>query len=230
LRLAAAVPRLVTLLHDDEDGLNEDTIEALVRIGTAEVIAQLDRRYLTADRNFCRCAVAVLENIHADRSIATLRFWYKHEADTAVRHRILRALVCGFVPDAVEPARQALSADPPTLDFTHLRIELVAFCTLTGISFPELETWQEEARRDYSGETSGSDEEHEWDEERWGVEEGWDEEGEGDDAPLLGLGPDHDEPDEPSGRIVNTDPRIGRNEPCPCGSGKKYKKCCLRKK
>jgi len=21
-------------------------------------------------------------------------------------------------------------------------------------------------------------------------------------------------------------PRVGRNEPCPCGSGKKYKKCC----
>jgi 3-methyladenine DNA glycosylase AlkC len=23
--------------------------------------------------------------------------------------------------------------------------------------------------------------------------------------------------------------RIGRNDPCPCGSGKKYKKCCLGK-
>ena len=23
--------------------------------------------------------------------------------------------------------------------------------------------------------------------------------------------------------------KIGRNDPCPCGSGKKYKKCCLRK-
>lgn len=23
--------------------------------------------------------------------------------------------------------------------------------------------------------------------------------------------------------------RVGRNEPCPCGSGKKYKKCCLQK-
>jgi hypothetical protein len=23
--------------------------------------------------------------------------------------------------------------------------------------------------------------------------------------------------------------KIGRNEPCPCGSGKKYKKCCLKK-
>lgn len=25
---------------------------------------------------------------------------------------------------------------------------------------------------------------------------------------------------------VNSSPKIGRNEPCPCGSGKKYKKCC----
>ena len=24
-----------------------------------------------------------------------------------------------------------------------------------------------------------------------------------------------------------TEPRVGRNDPCPCGSGKKYKKCCL---
>ena len=26
--------------------------------------------------------------------------------------------------------------------------------------------------------------------------------------------------------IVRTTPKIGRNDPCPCGSGKKYKKCC----
>ena len=26
--------------------------------------------------------------------------------------------------------------------------------------------------------------------------------------------------------VVNKTPGIGRNEPCPCGSGKKYKKCC----
>ena len=28
---------------------------------------------------------------------------------------------------------------------------------------------------------------------------------------------------------VRTEPKIGRNEPCPCGSGKKYKNCCLNK-
>ena len=26
--------------------------------------------------------------------------------------------------------------------------------------------------------------------------------------------------------ILREEPKIGRNDPCPCGSGKKYKKCC----
>jgi preprotein translocase subunit SecA len=28
--------------------------------------------------------------------------------------------------------------------------------------------------------------------------------------------------------IVNDTPKVGRNDPCPCGSGKKYKQCCGR--
>jgi len=27
--------------------------------------------------------------------------------------------------------------------------------------------------------------------------------------------------------VRRSEPRVGRNDPCPCGSGKKYKKCCL---
>lgn len=38
---------------------------------------------------------------------------------------------------------------------------------------------------------------------------------------------------EQFGRAFNEpivkDPKIGRNDPCPCGSGKKHKKCCLNK-
>ena len=26
--------------------------------------------------------------------------------------------------------------------------------------------------------------------------------------------------------VVRTEPSVGRNDPCPCGSGKKFKKCC----
>jgi preprotein translocase subunit SecA len=29
--------------------------------------------------------------------------------------------------------------------------------------------------------------------------------------------------------IRNRGQRVGRNDPCPCGSGKKFKVCCMRK-
>ena len=32
--------------------------------------------------------------------------------------------------------------------------------------------------------------------------------------------------DRPQGTVVNKNKTIGRNDPCPCGSGKKYKNCC----
>ena len=34
---------------------------------------------------------------------------------------------------------------------------------------------------------------------------------------------------EPSVPYIKEKKEVGRNEPCPCGSGKKYKKCCLNK-
>ena len=35
-------------------------------------------------------------------------------------------------------------------------------------------------------------------------------------------------PQRPTAPIVNAGPKVGRNDPCPCGSGKKYKHCCGR--
>ncbi|MCK9996504.1 MAG: SEC-C domain-containing protein [Candidatus Krumholzibacteria bacterium] len=34
--------------------------------------------------------------------------------------------------------------------------------------------------------------------------------------------------DSPTGArpVQREEPKVGRNDPCPCGSGKKYKKCC----
>jgi hypothetical protein len=248
LRLAAAVPYLVPLLHDDEEGLNADVLETLPRLAADEVLAELDRRYPTADWGFRWSATTAVEQLPADGSIATLWSWYKIEADKPMRRRILRALLRNFVQDAVEPARNELSAgDSPDIELTELRIELVAFCTLTGLDFPELATWREQASQDFSDGISELDEGDEWEgewddeggeEDEWDHDE-WEEEGDGDaeaDAPsgwvdslLQDYEPDDDEPDAWSEPIVNTGLKIGRNDPCPCGSGKKYKKCCLRK-
>jgi hypothetical protein len=32
---------------------------------------------------------------------------------------------------------------------------------------------------------------------------------------------------EQSGTYIRPTPKVGKNEPCPCGSGRKYKKCCM---
>ncbi len=49
---------------------------------------------------------------------------------------------------------------------------------------------------------------------------------------IVGLEPDEPEDIADLDLLLNTpkpakvEKKIGRNEPCPCGSGKKYKKCC----
>jgi len=48
-------------------------------------------------------------------------------------------------------------------------------------------------------------------------------------APRIEAPPDEDIFALPPGEtIVRDSPKVGRNDPCPCGSGKKYKKCCGR--
>ncbi len=55
-------------------------------------------------------------------------------------------------------------------------------------------------------------------------------------APAHVHGPDCDHDHEhdhghqhhhPVEQFVRASPKIGRNDPCPCGSGKKFKKCCI---
>ena len=41
-------------------------------------------------------------------------------------------------------------------------------------------------------------------------------------------GPEGDEEQAPLVPFVRDSPKVGRNDPCPCGSGMKFKKCCGR--
>jgi SWIM/SEC-C metal-binding protein len=52
---------------------------------------------------------------------------------------------------------------------------------------------------------------------------------------IIGVEPDEDEDISDVERLLNpptarrTGEKVGRNDPCPCGSGLKYKKCCMKK-
>ena len=39
-------------------------------------------------------------------------------------------------------------------------------------------------------------------------------------------GKTNEKKEEGKGRTVVKKDKVGRNDPCPCGSGKKYKQCC----
>jgi len=44
-----------------------------------------------------------------------------------------------------------------------------------------------------------------------------------------GVQADQGAQDDTPSQVVRGGSKVGRNDPCPCGSGKKYKKCCLQK-
>lgn len=47
-------------------------------------------------------------------------------------------------------------------------------------------------------------------------------------SPMAGFGAPGGSSVKPVETVRHEGPRVGRNDPCPCGSGRKYKKCCLQ--
>ena len=48
------------------------------------------------------------------------------------------------------------------------------------------------------------------------------------DMPQQTAVPDRNQGKKPQ-TYRRTEEKVGRNDPCPCGSGKKYKNCCMNK-
>ena len=247
LRLESAALRLVDLLYEEDD-LAFFAAESLSSIGGDPVIDALNYRFSRANSWFRHSAAGILEKIPTDRSVQTLLDWLKWERNDGVTSRILLALLNGFVPAAIERARQLLvDAELSGNMSRRLRVGTVAVCLLGGTEFPELQSWTEAAGEDYDRWLnlcgSDSDDDDDWDDDDlddW--DDDWDEDNESsilslhrgrpaDSSvdPFADLGLVND-PDEGIAKpIVNVGGKIGRNAPCPCGSGKKYKKCCLKK-
>ena len=84
------------------------------------------------------------------------------------------------------------------------------------------ERWAQQAEEedldgedDWDHDCCDEDDEAEWGEDPadWGLGEG----------ERLFEGPDGATPGVP---VVRAEPKVGRNDPCPCGSGQRYKTCC----
>ena len=101
-----------------------------------------------------------------------------------------------------------------------VRDALLVSCKLMNERFPEFDAWLEDSKNDVAFRKA-------WYKDHYlNTPVDVFDEGDFDDE-------DYDDEvldyDEESITVVRHQPTVGRNDPCPCGSGKKFKKCCLNK-
>ncbi len=241
MRLQAAIPLLVSNLGHSYSLLADQSMFALVKIGSDDVVAAVCDQFPRANRDFRLRASDLLCKIHLDTTVQRVLELLPGETDPAIRLNLCEALLDHFSFDCVEPARQLIKHYDLTLDLRRLRSSLIAVCKIMGSRFPEFEVWQELAKQDAQKEWVISLEFQKLAYEAGG------------DLGLLvrNLKAQIDEREREKKRLAaefakqealrarkrsprpmpeSTRPnRIGRNDPCPCGSGKKFKLCCLRK-
>ena len=229
LRMKSAIPFILQKLLTDEeiDWLGPICEEALIRIGTDAVVSAIADCYSEANE-FSRWSFAsILESIHSEASLKTLFDLLALEEDVETRAMLGAALLLQFDSETIEPGYELIKSYKRNREVNYLRSDLLAVSALLEIEIPERAEWT----RDLAAQRKRLDEllSAEWDDELsdeddldfWDDEEDWGEEDYEDDSLLYDTQPIH---------RVDKGSKVGRNEPCPCGSGKKFKKCCLHKK
>jgi hypothetical protein len=230
MQLTAAIPLIVRKLHIPDDWLLEEGPRALAKIGTPElVVQQLREQYADGDVDFRTAAASILENLHCDESVTACLELLEEETEPFGQALLLQAALTQFSTEAIEPARQYIRSTPPDPDVLEVRSLLIKACRLLDVRFPEFDEWVADSEQDrafrkqWYADHYGADNVDEMD----AILDEWEREDE-DDSPFEDE-PDDDDAFSESTTFLRSRPHIGRNEPCPCGSGKKYKKCCYLK-
>jgi hypothetical protein len=227
--LIAAIPLIVAkLLEDGGDILNQECAEALTRIGTPAVLEAVAEAFPKAEQHFRIYASGPLENIHSDLAVEKCVQLLAQEKDHGIRRELAHALLCHFAPEGVEAARRLLLGRELDFEDKGLRNYLLETCTIMGKRFPEYEEWLA---------TEKAEKEEHWRRVK---------ELEGDPKGLLLFALEKltgktaadvakaKAPLPPTPRLTlprkpQAKHKVGRNDPCPCGSGKKFKNCCMKK-
>lgn len=226
--LPSLIPQIISKLHIGADLLSQECADALTRIGTPSVVHSIAEAFPTAERHFRVYAVGPLERIHSDLAVETCLNLFDQEKDRDIRSDLAHALLFQFAHEGIEIARQLLIGKKLDFEARGLRSYLLETCTLTGERFPEYEEWSATEKAEKAAHSRRV------------------KELEGDPAGLFKFalenltGKKTDETHKPKPSLPSASDsafpqqqaakqKVGRNDFCPCGSGKKFKKCCLLK-
>jgi HEAT repeat protein len=243
--LVEAAPLLVEKLHADVEWLNEECALAFVKLAgrtddedaSNRVIASFAEEYRHGAWHFRDVAATVLARVHTPAAEERLLQFLEIEDDFHLRVEIVQSLLFGCSFAGVDPARELISRYSVTTEILELRRRLLVSCKLLSAEFPEREAWTAEVQKEeeyrkriatpafqvvdtYSKflEERAAKDAVERRERRAAARRAT--------VPSRTGAAPRSEAAQLSGLLIKTG--AGRNDPCPCGSGKKYKKCCLR--
>jgi len=221
-RLAAAVEPLYQKSCDptylDDDYVRQAIETAWTRIGGDEVVAVCDRHLDRIDEDgWGSSAVSVLHNTRAPTTTEISIKWLHRLDDPELTAWLAHGLTLQGRPEANEAVHDFLLQHDEWVEhqeWQDVPRSLAASGRLTGQEFPEITDWQariDEARRKRRLNWPLLPQPHLR-------------------APHFASASDNETDDgwRAMAPIVNDNPKVGRNDPCPCGSGKKFKKCCLK--
>ncbi|MBM7583182.1 hypothetical protein JOD02_002060 [Caldicoprobacter guelmensis] len=220
LKSKESIPFLIRTLKIDAAFLCERAVEALVRIGTAEVVEAIGNEYLNEDFHFRIYAAGVLEKIKLKESEELMLKLFPRETDVTLKTHLAYGLSKLFSVDAI-PMILTLLWHGYDRQFTNLEESAYVLHVVHGLKHPDMDKW-------YKG---IKEEEEKLKELKKVISKEYlqriiEEEFEERMAEALGKLIEERKEKERLNKIYSGEVKVGRNDPCPCGSGKKYKKCC----
>ena len=251
-RYRPAVPALMDSLSIDADLLPDRAWRALARTGDADVVRRIEAFFPTTVRRGRLYAPEALGGIKLPESEAALvRLIKSTEDDEEILTILGGALIdrCPTEPEALEVLRQMVAEKAYDPAMGELDERMLTIGKMVGYDPPEAP----QRRKAVAGRGSRMpDPESAY--KMFGKLFEWDE-GKGEiDEVDVGAGGGGAEPKRPPVRAASAErpeaaeafpalppsdaallpfrriaPKVGRNDPCPCGSGRKYKKCCMGK-
>jgi len=206
IRLESAAPLLVAKLKADEgDFMNEECTYALTKIGGDAAVEAITKDFQAAPSHYRLYASSALEDMRGENVVAKALELLKGNYDWDMQAKFIGAVLANFDSEGLRAAK-GFGID----DLPELRRGLIATAVLTGEDFPDLERLRE-AEHEHRADVRKRQE--------WLM---------GDFRPPA-MPPAKPVLEKPIVQPVKSNQKIGRNDPCPCGSGKKYKKCCMLK-
>ncbi len=216
MRLERAVPLIIKKLHECGEILSEQCVEALGKIGTDAAAEALTEGWLEAVWDYRLYATSALQKVHSDATVRKCLDLLSQDKELDIRTHLADALLGQYAEEGIEPVREMVQRRAYDSTCTDLMRKLVAVSTVLGLTFPEYPIWKRDAEEKMVKQERRM-------KEMRGVFES-------PVKPSLPPKPSparHDFLERKPTPVLSAEKHVGRNDPCPCGSGKKFKKCCM---